>query len=67
MTVGVHIFSKTREENLPFLRKYSKNLPENDSADVGKVIIEKTYCEIDDKEMKEIAEYEQSRAYYYGK
>ena len=48
LNVAVQIFTKTREESLPSLKKYSKNLPENDSADHGKIVIEKTYTEVDD-------------------
>jgi len=48
LNVAVQVFTKTREESLPSLKKYSKNLPENDSADHGKIVMERTYTEVDD-------------------
>jgi hypothetical protein len=39
---------------LPSLKKYNKNLPENDSVDAGKVSIERTYTEVDDPDQKQI-------------
>lgn len=63
----MQIFTKTREESLPSLKKYSKNLPENDSADHGKIVIERTYAEVDDPDQKEIPESEHTKAYNYGK
>jgi hypothetical protein len=52
--VAVQIFTKTKEESVPTLKKYSKNLPENDSADACKIKLERTYTEIDDPDQKEI-------------
>ena len=39
---------------MPSLKKYSKNLPENDSAEAGKIKLERTYTEIDDPDQKEV-------------
>ena len=38
---------------LSSLKKYSKNLPENDLADACKIKLERTYTEIDDPDQKE--------------
>ena len=65
--VAVQIFTKTREETLPSLKRYSKNVPENDSADHGKIVIEKTYTEVDDTEQKDVPENMHTKAYNYGK
>lgn len=35
--LNVQIYSRTREEVFPSLKKYSKNVPENPSLDSGKV------------------------------
>jgi len=52
---------------LPTLRKYSKNVPENDSAHACRILVERTYTEIDDPNQVEIPEARQTRAYNYGK
>jgi len=65
--VAVQIFTKTKEETLPSLKRYSKNVPENDSADHGKIVIEKTYTEVDDTEQKDVPENMHTKAYNYGK
>jgi hypothetical protein len=38
---------------VPSLKKYSKNLPENDLANACKIKLERTYTEIDDPDQKE--------------
>ena len=35
---------------MPTLKKYSKNLPENDKEETGKIVQEKIFTEIDDPE-----------------
>ena len=39
---------------MPTLKKYSKNVQEDDSIEQGKVIQERTYTEIDDPDQKPI-------------
>lgn len=41
LNLNVQIFSRTREETFPSLKKYSKVIDENSSLDVGKVIIDR--------------------------
>ena len=48
LNIAVQMFAKTREETLPSLKRYSKNVPESNQVDAGKVSVEKTYTEIDD-------------------
>ena len=67
LNVAVQVFTKTREESLPSLKKYSKNLPENDSADHGKIVVERTYTEVDDPDQKEVPEQDHTKAFNYGK
>jgi hypothetical protein len=52
---------------LPSLKKYSKNIPENDKADTGKIAIQRTLAEVDDPDHKEVSVEQQTKAYYYGK
>jgi hypothetical protein len=52
---------------LPSLKKYNKNLPEEKSADHGKINIQKTYAEVDDPDQAEVPADQHSKAYYYGK
>lgn len=49
------------------MKRYSKNVPENDQADVGKISIEKTFTEIDDIDQKEVPLEDHAKAFYYGK
>lgn len=67
LRVAVQIFTKTREESMPTLKKYSKNVQEDDSIEQGKVIQERTYTEIDDPDQKQIDESKHVKAYNYGK
>ena len=67
LKIAMQIFTKTKEETLPSLKKYNKNLPEEKSADHGKIVMEKTYTEVDDPDQNEIADANHSKAYYYGK
>ena len=52
---------------MPSLKSYSKNVPEEDSADKGKISIERTYTEIEDADQKEVPESLHTKAYNYGK
>ena len=52
---------------MPTLKKYSKNIAEDDNIDVGKVTLEKTYTEIDDPDQKPIDQDQHAKAYNYGK
>ena len=52
---------------VPTLKKYSKNLPENDSAEACKIKLERTYTEIDDPDQNEIPQSDLRKAYNYGK
>lgn len=52
---------------MPTLKKYSKNVQEDDSIEQGKVIQERTYTEIDDPDQKPIDESKHVKAYNYGK
>lgn len=54
LNIAVQMFAKTREETLPSLKRYSKNVPESNQVDAGKVSVEKTYTEIDDPDQKEV-------------
>lgn len=56
LNVGVQIFTKTKEQTLPSLKKYSKNVPENDDENAGKINIERTWTEADDPDQKQIPE-----------
>jgi hypothetical protein len=44
----VQIYSRTREETFPSLKKYSKGVEENASLEVGKVILDRQYTELED-------------------
>jgi non-homologous end joining protein Ku len=52
---------------MPTLKKYSKNIPENDKEETGKIVQEKIFTEIDDPEQKAIEFNKQAKAFYYGK
>ena len=67
LKLAVQIFTKTREEVLPSLKKYSKNIPENDKAETGKIVIQRTLAEVDDPDHKEVPAEQQTKAFYYGK
>ena len=60
-------FTKTREESLPSLKKYSKNVEEKNDAEWGKVVQERTYAEIDDPDQNEVPTELHKKAYNYGK
>lgn len=63
----VQTFTKTREESLPTLKKYSKNVEERDDAEWAKVKAERKFSEIDDPDQKEVPEHLHRKAYNYGK
>jgi hypothetical protein len=44
----IQIYSRTREESFPTLKKYSKVVDDNPSVDVGKVLLDRQYTEIED-------------------
>lgn len=67
LNVAVQIFTKAKEESMPALKKYSKNLPENDSINASKINMERTYTERDDPDQKEVTEDKHTKAYNYGK
>ena len=52
---------------MPSLKKYNKNLEEDNRANFGKVSAEKTFAEADDPEQKPVPFTSHSKAYYYGK
>lgn len=52
---------------MPSLKKYSKNLPENDNAEASKVGIERVYTEVDDPDQKEVPPDQHTKAFNYGK
>lgn len=60
-------FTKTREEALPALKKYSKNIEEKNDADWAKVTAERTHAEIDDPDQNEVPADMHRKAYNYGK
>lgn len=67
LKIGVQIFTKSKEENIPSLKKYSKNVPENDNEAAAKISIERTFTEIDDPDQKEVSEDKHAKAFHYGK
>ena len=67
MNFGVQVYSMTREETFPNLKKYSKNVDENNIADTSKVCLDRQYTEVDDTEQKPIPTDQQKKAFYYGK
>jgi hypothetical protein len=67
LKIGIQIFTKSKEESMPSLKKYSKNLPEEVDANQAKVQIERTYTEIDDPDQKLVPDDEHAKAFYYGK
>lgn len=67
LKLGVQIFTKTREESLPTLKKYSKNVPDTDFQGAGKIIVEKTFAEVDDPDQNRVDESQHAKAFQYGK
>ena len=67
LKVAVQIFTKTREESLPTLKKYSKNVAEDDNIDAGKITVDRTYTEVDDPDQNPVPESQHTKAYNYGK
>jgi hypothetical protein len=61
------VFTRTREEQFPSLKKYSKEVEESPSLDVGKVTIERQYTEITDTDQVPVSADKQRKAYLYGK
>lgn len=60
-------FTKTREESLPTLKKYSKNVEEKADAEWAKVVPERSFTEIDDPDQNEVPSELHKKAYHYGK
>ena len=52
LSLNVQVYSRTREEAFPSLKKYSKLVPENQSLDSGKVQMERQYTELEDPDQK---------------
>jgi hypothetical protein len=52
LSLNVQVYSRTREEPFPSLKKYSKLVPENQSLDSGKVQMERQYTELEDPDQK---------------
>ena len=50
LNMHVQVYSRTREEVFPSLKKYSKMVPDEESIDVGKIKMTRQYAEIDDAE-----------------
>lgn len=50
LKIGVQVYTKTREENLPSLKKFSRNVGEGPQEGTGAVKLERTYTEVDDPE-----------------
>jgi hypothetical protein len=50
LSIGVSIYSRTREEAFPSLKKYSKVVDETPGLEGGKVILDRQYAEVDDTE-----------------
>ena len=44
LKMSVQIFPKSRQESMPSLKKYNKNLEEDNRANFGKVSAEKTFA-----------------------
>lgn len=67
LKIGVQIFTKCKEEKMPSLKKYSKNVAEDDREEIGHVTVEKTFTEMDDPDQKPVPVDEHAKAFYYGK
>ena len=67
LKVAVQVFTKTREETLPTLKKYNKNLTENPSVNANLISVQRTFTEADDPDGKEVAQDKHTKAFYYGK
>ena len=46
--MGVQIYTRTREEAFPTLKKFSKNVEFNSNPESGKVELKREYTEVDD-------------------
>ena len=51
----MQVYSRTREETFPALKKFSKVADKNNAADAAQVELQRTYTEIDDSEQKQVA------------
>lgn len=67
LKIGVQVYTKTKEESLPSLKKFSRNVREDPQEGAGAVKLERTYTEVDDPEQKPVNESDQTKAFYYGK
>lgn len=52
----MQIYSRTREEAFPSLKKYSKVVDDDPSITVGKVRLEREYTEVEDADQKPVPE-----------
>ena len=50
LQIGVQIYTRTREETFPSLKKYSKNVEFDTDVNKGKVELQREYTEVDDAE-----------------
>ena len=67
LQVGVQIYTRTREETFPTLKKYSKNVDFDPDLNQGKVELQREYTEVDDAEQNTIPQSQLRKAFYYGK
>jgi hypothetical protein len=54
LNLQVQIYSRTREEVFPSLKKFSKAVEESTSLSVGTVNLDRQYTEIEDTDQKPI-------------
>jgi hypothetical protein len=67
LKLAVQIFSRTREETFPTLKKQSSVAPDSINAKDGLVKVERSAAEIDDPDQKPIEPEKHIKAYNYGK
>jgi len=67
LKLNVQIFSRTREETFPTLKKQSLVAAESASARDGLVKVDRTLAEVDDPEQNPVEAEKQIKGYNYGK
>ena len=67
LKLAVQIFSRTREEVFPTLKKQSSVAPESTNAKDGLVRIDRNAAEVDDPDQKPVDPEKHIKAYNYGK
>jgi len=50
--LGVKIFSRTKEDAFPSMKKYSKVAEQSSALEAGKVALRRDYTELDDTDQK---------------